>query len=147
MKKIGILLIVWVTISTNALACGGQCLWPGAWLSPSIASDLNLTEDQKIRIQSVQGSFLEDTDPLRDALFTKREELRQLWANAHPDQAALLAKQREINDIRNQIEERMIRHQIDSRMILTPEQQERLVTLIGQHGRQKAVSGWRMLSQ
>lgn len=130
MKKVGILLIVWMLASTNAWAFRGRCgTDPGSWLSSYMASELNLTEDQKIRIESVREIFLENIDPLRDALIAKGEELRQLWTDADPNQSAILAKQQEINEIRGQLEEKTIQYQFDCRQILTSEQRNRLATL------------------
>lgn len=108
---------------------------PGFGMNPYVASTLNLTEDQKAQIQAKQEAFHQaESSPLRDKLFSKRMELRNLWAKASPDQAAISEKQLEIRDIQNEIQEKATQYQLDCRQLLTHDQQEKLGTLVAHHG-------------
>jgi Spy/CpxP family protein refolding chaperone len=98
------------------------------------ASNLDLTEDQKAEIQTRQQAFAEEMSPLRDKLFSRRMELRELWSQASPDQARISAKQQEIRDLQSQIQEQATQFQLDCRELLTPEQKEKLGTSVAYQG-------------
>jgi Spy/CpxP family protein refolding chaperone len=150
MKRFGILIAVMVLMSSNAWAFRGGCaVGPSFGINPYVASTLDLTEDQKARIQAKQEIFMEEMSPLRDKFFSKKMELRSLWAKANPDQAAITEKQQEIEAVQSEIQKKATQYQLDCRRLLTPEQQEKLGTLVihhGGYGRQGMVGGygWQM---
>lgn len=96
----------------------GPGMGPGKW-----APGLNLTAEQVQKMNSLRESHFKETLPLRNEIMTKELELRTLWSQPNPDQDKILAKQREINHLRAQIQEKSIRHRLEMRKILTPEQQ------------------------
>lgn len=93
----------------------------GAW-GPGV----NLTPEQNQKVQALQESFLKQTLPLRNEMQIKQLELRTLWAQTNPDQAKILAKQKEINALRGQLQEKGTQNRLEMRKILTPEQQAQL---------------------
>ena len=101
---------------------GGAGLW-GA---------LNLTPEQIQNMQALRESFLKEKIPLQNELLLKRIELRGLWIQTNPDEAKILAKQKEINDLRAQLGEKVTKNRLQMRKILTPEQQAKLINLRGQ---------------
>ncbi len=144
MKRIILMSAVLVLVSANGWAFRNGCGMgaPFHW-----ASNLDLTEDQKAEIQTRQQAFAEEMSPLRDKLFSRRMELRELWSQASPDQARISAKQQEIRDLQSQIQEQATQFQLDCRELLTPEQKEKLGTSVayqggmrGGHGRGR--HGW-----
>ena len=82
-------------------------------------------------MQALQESFFKETIPLRNEMMTKHLELRTLWAQTNPDQEKILAKQREINALRAQLQEKATKYQLEARNILTPEQQAQLRSFWG----------------
>ena len=84
---------------------------------------LNLTPEQTQKMQALQESFFKETVSLRNELMSKKFESRSLWAQTNPDQEKILAKQREINALKAQFQEKATKHRLDARNILTPEQQ------------------------
>jgi Spy/CpxP family protein refolding chaperone len=153
MKKLGILIGAMVLVASNAWAFGGGCgMGPGLGMDPQVASTLNLTEDQQTQIKEKQEVFLEEINPLRDKLFSKRMELRNLWTKANPDQAVISEKQMEIQAIQNEIQEKATQYQLDCRQFLTAEQQEKLGTFVASHGGRGGQGmgggrGWKMRGQ
>jgi Spy/CpxP family protein refolding chaperone len=132
-----------ILISANGWAFRGGCgMGPGAGMPFHWASALNLTEDQQVQIQSRQAVFAEEMSPLRDKLFSKKMELRELWGQANPDQAGISAKQQEIRDLQNEIQERATQYQLDCREFLTAEQKEKLGTAVALQGGMRAGHGW-----
>lgn len=136
MKKLSILIVVLTLLSPNAWAFRGTCglMGPGFRLNPHLASVLDLTEEQKAQIQAKQEAFLEEINPLRNRLFSRKMEMRDLWGQGNPDQSRISAKQREIQAIQSQIQEKTIQYQMECRELLTPEQQDKLGMTVANHG-------------
>ncbi len=82
----------------------------------------NLTAEQSAQIQAVRDAFLKEIEPLQKELSAKATELRALWSSQNPDQAAILAKQKEMADIRTSIREKATNLRFEIRKVLTPEQ-------------------------
>jgi len=134
MNKVVMSLAVMVVVAATGLALGDEgAMEPGFGLNPRIASALNLTDGQKAQIQARQQAFLEAMSPLCDQLFSRRLELKNLWAKAPPDQAAIIQKQLEIQAIRTQMQAKATEHQLECRRLLTPDQQEKLGALMIDH--------------
>jgi zinc resistance-associated protein len=93
----------------------------GAW-----GPGLNLSAEQNQKIQAMKESFFKETLPLRNEMQTKRLELRTLWVQTNPDQEKILAKQKEINALRAQLQEKSTKNRLEMRKVLTPEQQAQL---------------------
>jgi Spy/CpxP family protein refolding chaperone len=96
---------------------------------------LNLTADQKTRIEALRNAHLRDIKPLQDQMFSKRGDLKLLWLQTNPDKEKILAVQRDIRAIRDKIEDKAVAHRVDVFTVLTPEQQEKArAFLLGGHG-------------
>ncbi|MBW2065132.1 MAG: Spy/CpxP family protein refolding chaperone [Deltaproteobacteria bacterium] len=92
-----------------------------AWLK-----DVNLTEEQRGKIQSLRQSLKDDILPLRNEMIKKRTELKLLWMEDDPDGAKIKAKQREIRELRAKMEDRLTDFRLEFRKILTPEQRAKI---------------------
>ena len=106
---------------------GARSAGSGLWRA------LNLTPEQTQKMQAVRESFLKEKIPLRNELMLKRLELRGLWMQTNPDEAKILANQKEINALRAQLGEKVTKNRLEMRKILTPEQQAQLISLLGRH--------------
>jgi Spy/CpxP family protein refolding chaperone len=100
---------------------GGHGLW----------SALNLTPEQVQKVQALRESFFKETLPLRNDLMSKKLELKALWLQTNPDEEQILAKQKEINDLRAQLQEKGTKNRLEMRKVLTPEQQAQAANLRG----------------
>jgi protein CpxP len=69
---------------------------------------------------------LKDIKPLHDEMFSKRGDLRLLWLEKSPDAAKIAAKRKEINSLRDQMEEKRDAHRLQVYNILTPEQRAKV---------------------
>lgn len=88
--------------------------------------DLNLTVEQKAQITSLRETFFKDIKPLRDKLFSKRGDLKLFWKDKNPNQARILATQKQIRTLRGQIQDRATVQRLAVRMVLTSEQQDKI---------------------
>jgi Spy/CpxP family protein refolding chaperone len=64
---------------------------------------------------------------------SKKLELKALWVQTNPDEGKILAKQKEINALRVQLQEKATQNRLEMRKILSPEQQAKLVNLLNRH--------------
>jgi Spy/CpxP family protein refolding chaperone len=112
---------------------GGRSGGHGLWRA------LNLTPEQVEKMKALRKSFFEQALPLRNDLRSKKLELKALWLQPNVDEEKILAKQKEINALRDQLQEKATRNRLGMRQILTPEQQAKLISLCGHqwHGYHK----------
>jgi len=82
----------------------------------------NLTAEQSAQIKALRDGFLKEIESLQKELYTKGTELRNLWQSLNPDQAAIAAKQKEIFNLRSQLQDKATSLGLEIRKVLTPEQ-------------------------
>jgi Spy/CpxP family protein refolding chaperone len=129
MKKLMLILTVvafLATLSSPALAQRG---WggnrgPGYGGDFTNAPGLNLTAEQKTKIDALRDAFLKDVKPLQDKLFSKRGDMKLLWLERTPDQAKIAGAQKEVQALRDQMQDKALKHRFAVLNTLTPEQQD-----------------------
>lgn len=87
--------------------------------------ELNLTADQKTKLNELRDAHFKDIKPLQEQMFAKRDELRKLWLESNPDQGKITAAQKEMRSVRDQMQDKMTASRLESLKILTPAQQEK----------------------
>jgi len=87
---------------------------------------LNLTDDQKAKIEALQDANYKATKPVREKMFDKSVELRRLWLQANPDKGKITAAQKELRTLRDEMEDTVIALRLEIRKVLTPAQNEKL---------------------
>lgn len=85
-------------------------------------SHLNLTPEQQTKLTAMQEKNWKEIIPLRNEMQTKRLELQALWTAPNPDKNKILAKQKEINALRDKLQAKTTDFRIEARSVLTPEQ-------------------------
>ena len=83
---------------------------------------LDLTKEQLEKIKSLRADFNKEIVPLRNKLELKSLELRHLWTAEELNEESIMAKSREVSDLRSQLKEKTIRHRLNTVKILTKEQ-------------------------
>ena len=104
--------------------CPGYGAGPGkAGFGPGMRQKgLDLTDDQKTRFQELRQKFNDETAALRKDMFTKRQELHALWTDSTAKDEAIMAKDREMTQLRDQMRDKMLQFKLEARTILTPDQ-------------------------
>ena len=92
----------------------------------------------------MQEKHWKDTVSLRNEMQTKRLEFRTLWTAPTPDKNKILAKQRELNELRDKMQAKATDFRLDIRKVLSPEQAAQMGTnasgmgfrsgMMGRHG-------------
>lgn len=132
MKKISITIMVMLlaaTLATTAFAFGpgrGPGYGPCGRGDFSGMKGLNLAAEQRTKMKEQRDTQLKEIRPLQEQMITKRDALRKLWLEPNPDQAKITAAQKEMNAIRDQIQEKMTATQLATLNVLTPEQKEKM---------------------
>jgi Spy/CpxP family protein refolding chaperone len=83
---------------------------------------LNLTAEQKTKLQALWKNFRKETVFLRNDIKVKRPELKTLWTVPNPDKDKIIAKQKELIDLTTQSKMKAIDFRLKARSYLTPEQ-------------------------
>ena len=78
---------------------------------------MNLTPEQAGQMFDLKQKFMNETVDLRKAMWVKRAELRTLWKAENPDAKAIQAKQKELNTVRGQLQEKMVAFRLQARKI------------------------------
>lgn len=134
MKKLSLALTAALVVTLVAASAFG---WGRGWgRGPGSAycngpedrafSQLNLTAEQTAKIKALRESHLKDVTPIREKMYNKRNELRLLWLKDNPDEARILAVQKEIRALRDQLEDKRTSHRIAVFKVLTPDQQKQM---------------------
>lgn len=147
MKKLSIVFLA-VLIATALASTTFAYGWGGGWGRGHSRSaggfgcdrdfgatqELGLTDAQTAKIRDLREAHLKDIKPLRDTMYSKRGELKLLWLQKTPDRQKITAAQKEIGNLRSQMEEKRTNHRLDVFNILTPEQQTRAQALAAGQG-------------
>jgi Spy/CpxP family protein refolding chaperone len=83
-----------------------------------------MTAEQLEKMDALRTAQLKEMLPLRTDLQVKEIELEALWRADEPDAKKIVAKVKEIGDIREKMEVARINHRFEMRKVLTPEQRK-----------------------
>ena len=98
---------------------GSDCYGAGVLANPN----LNLTEEQAVRIRALDEKYLGEIKPIQDQFYSARGELKWEWLQRTPDHSKISVLQQEVTNLRNQMRGKMTGHRLDVLKVLTPEQQ------------------------
>jgi Spy/CpxP family protein refolding chaperone len=83
---------------------------------------LNLTPEQKTKLNELRRKFKDENAQTIGTLVTKKIELQSLWSNPKAEDKAIQDKAKEVRDLQNQMKEKAVQMRLEARKILTPEQ-------------------------
>ena len=109
--------VSWRLILALALSLG---LAASVWAQPmgkGKGQGMNLTPEQAGQIFDLKEKFHADTAGLRKQMMVKEAELAVLWGAEKPDQTTIQAKQKELNALREQMQEKMTAIQFEVKKI------------------------------
>jgi Spy/CpxP family protein refolding chaperone len=138
MKKLTLVLMVvglGLLLSASAFAFGGPRDDRGhGYCKEAGLQRLNLTDEQKTKIEALQIAHEKDVRPIKEKMFDKSVELRRLWLQENPDKDKIYAAQKEVRSLRDKMEDKATALRFEIRKVLTPEQQEKLASFGGGRG-------------
>jgi len=95
---------------------------------------VELTADQKTKLAEMRDAHFKQIEPLREKMFTKRDEIRKLWLEPNPDQGKIAAAQKEMRSVRDEMQDKMTASRLESLKVLTPEQKEKMKSFSSRRG-------------
>lgn len=112
---------------------GGGMMGPGGFGGGCCGTDgtaalekLNLSAEQTAKVASLREEQFKQVTPIKEKMFSKRNELKQLWLQATPDQAKITAVQKEMREFRDQMQDKMTAYKLEINKVLTPEQRDKV---------------------
>jgi Spy/CpxP family protein refolding chaperone len=99
---------------------------PGNVADIGAARGLDLTAEQTEKINVLREAHMKDIKPHQDQMLSKSRELRSLWLAATPDKEKILALQKEVQGLRDQLTDKRTAYRLEVRQVLTPEQQAKV---------------------
>jgi periplasmic protein CpxP/Spy len=106
----------------------------GFGFGPRAAEALGLSADQQKQLADLRTKVDDELAPVRAQLEAKHKELWDLWTAPNPDRNAILAKQAEIEPLRQRVQAAMVDFRLAALKVLTPEQRTKAQSLVAQHG-------------
>jgi Spy/CpxP family protein refolding chaperone len=109
----------------------GMGTGPGRGMGPCGAggaalANLNLSDEQAVKIQALRETHLKDIAPIQKDLFDARNELRLIWNQPDPDTDQITDQQKKMDALRTELREKVTLHLLKVRDLLTPEQKAQL---------------------
>ena len=92
----------------------------------------NLTSEQQTKLQELRQKHHNEAAPFRDKMFSLRQEIRTLWSDPKADPKVIQSKTKEMSDLRDQMQDKMVQFRLDARNLLTPNQIQALGAGCGQ---------------
>lgn len=84
----------------------------------------NLTEAQQNQIDDLRAGHIKDVAGIRTDIEIKQLELARLWRADKLDGAKIVAKVKELGELRSKLQVANVNHHLDVYKLLTPEQQK-----------------------
>lgn len=118
MKTSKISLVVGLALAlTMGLAASSWARPWGGGMGCGMMGAMNLSPDQAGKLFDLKEKFRNDTAAARKQMMVKRAELAALWKSATPDEKAIVAKQKELNAFRDQMQEKKVAFQLEARKV------------------------------
>jgi Spy/CpxP family protein refolding chaperone len=100
----------------------GQGPGAGPGNCPGCGGALNLTPEQQTQMKELRQKHFEEMAPVREKMFNLRQELRALWAKPGVTKEEIQDKTQQMNQLRDQMQDKMVEHRLEAQKLLTPEQ-------------------------
>ncbi len=118
-RTISTIAVITALVLTSGLAFAHGMWGKRGYGSPGSAYGdyVDLSPEQREKIQAQEKKFYEETIELRRELYQKRLELQGLWADPKSDAEKIKAKQREVSAIQQKLEEKALEYGLAMREI------------------------------
>jgi zinc resistance-associated protein len=113
--KMSLVMVLALALSLSLAASSWAGPRGGCWGGGPGA--MNLNPEQAGKLFDLKHKFMNDTAELRKKMVVKRAELAALWKADKPDEKAIVAKQKELNVLRGQMQEKSVAFRLEARKI------------------------------
>jgi zinc resistance-associated protein len=113
--KMSLVMVLALALSLSLAASSWAGPRGGGWGGGKGA--MNLSPDQAGKFFDLKEKFRNDTAETRKQMMVKHAELAALWKAEKPDEKAIVAKQKELNALRGQMQEKSVAFRLEARKI------------------------------
>lgn len=85
---------------------------------------LNLSAEQTAKLAEIRNARTRELMPIQEKMLAKRNAIKALWLDKTPNQEKIIAAQKELGDLRDQMQAKTTESRLESLKALTPAQQE-----------------------
>lgn len=111
--------VILVLISFSLLTAQSPGWWPNC---QGRSYNMNLTPDQVKSLENLYQSFIKKINPLQNRLTSESLALRSMYFKSTLKKAAIIAKQKEMANLQQRLQEEITNYRLDALEILTTEQ-------------------------
>jgi Spy/CpxP family protein refolding chaperone len=119
----------------------GPGVGPGSGNCPGLGGASNLTSEQQTQMRDLQQKHYNEMAPLREKMYSLRQEIRTLWADPKTDPNVIQDTERQMSKLRDQTRDKGIQFRLEARNLLTPDQISAFGAGCGKGGRGGACGG------
>lgn len=117
-KKVTLWLLALALVLSLGLAAAVYAAGPlGMGMGHGRGMMMKLTPEQGGKLFDLKEKFRNDTASLRKDLLVKHLEMKGLWKAENPDEKTILAKQKEINALKDQMSLKMVSFRLEAKKI------------------------------
>lgn len=85
---------------------------------------LNLSAEQTAKLAEIRNARTKNLMPIQEQMLARRNAIRALWLDKTPDREKITAAQKELGDLRDQMQAKITEGRLEALKVLTPAQQE-----------------------
>ena len=100
----------------------GRGVGAGPGNCPGFGGASNLTSEQQTQMRDLRQKHYDEMAPVREKMFSLRQELRTLWSDPKADPKVLQDKERQMSELRDQARDKGVQFRLEARNLLTPDQ-------------------------
>ncbi len=115
-SKMSLVVLLALALTVGLAASSWARPWGGG-MGCGMMGAMNLTPDQAGKLFDLKQKFMNDTADVRKQMLVKHAELAALWKAEKPDEKAIVAKQKELNTLKGQMQEKSVAFRLAARQI------------------------------
>lgn len=115
-RKMSLVVVLALALTVGLTASSWARPWGGG-MGCGMMGAANLSPEQSGKLFDLKQKFMNDTAETRKQMVVKRAELAALWKAENPDEKAIVAKQKELNNLRGQMQEKSVAFRLEARKI------------------------------
>jgi len=119
-RKMSLVVLLTLALTAGLAASSWARPWGGGMcggMGCGMMGAMNLSPDQAGKLFDLKQKFMNETAEVRKQMMVKHAELAALWKAEKPDEKAIVAKQKELNAVRGQMQEKSVAFRLEARKI------------------------------
>jgi zinc resistance-associated protein len=116
-SKMSLVVLLALALTLSLAASSWARPWGGGMGCGGMMGAMNLSPEQAGKLFDLKQKFMNDTADVRKQMMVKHAELAALWKAEKPDEKAIVAKQKELNAVKGQMQDKGVAFRLEARNI------------------------------